>query len=283
MRAAPPARRVGGVAAVRRPGIAGVFVQPVKAAHVLGVAHGLEHPHVAPAGKDIRAPHGAVGKNNAARHIFGLVQAAVLQLVGQRGHKIAPNQRRVRHARHRARGNFGKVDDVEVPLQIRLAPGAGRGVVIEHMQRVILFVFRVDAIARKAAAQPVRAGAHGRNGAHGHVARHARAVLRKHPEYRAPRRNAHLPFPLHGQRPFPTCPPPRADAKKERRPRPRRAPKQGPQRGMNTFVLFWMIARRRALCQGMRRVFCVFRKHLCPRRTHFVQISKTSRRGAPGP
>lgn len=85
--------RVGRVAAVRRPAVALVLVKTVEFAHILGVADGLEDPHVLAAGKDIGAADFGIDADDAARNKFGLVELTALELCVQRHDEIPPDQR----------------------------------------------------------------------------------------------------------------------------------------------------------------------------------------------
>lgn len=85
MRAAPPARRIGGIPAMGGEAIPLVFLQAVEPAHVLRIPHPLEHAHVLPAGKHVGAVDAGVDAEHAPGDEFPLVELAVRQLGGQRG------------------------------------------------------------------------------------------------------------------------------------------------------------------------------------------------------
>ena len=166
MRAAPPAGGVGGIAAVRRPAVALVLVQPVELAHVLGVAHRLEHAHILARGEHERPLNAGIDADDALRGELLLVQLRGLELGVQRPHEVAPDQRLVDDGGDLARGDLGQVHDVKVLLQKVLAGLARSGVVVEDVEGVVVLVLRIDAVARKAAAQAVAPVVHGGDGAH---------------------------------------------------------------------------------------------------------------------
>ena len=131
MRAAPPAGRVGRVAAVRRPAVAGVLVKAVKPAHILREAHGLEDAHVLAAGEDERALDLRVDVQHAPHDVLLLVEMAFVQHGFARGEEVAPDQRLIGNGRNAARGDLFIADHVEVFLQIALAGVARGGRVVE--------------------------------------------------------------------------------------------------------------------------------------------------------
>ena len=96
MRASPPARRIGRVTAVRRPGIGFVFVQTVKASDIFGVTDGFESAHVFPAGKDVRALLCAVDPHHGPNGQFLFIQLLPLQDRSKRRREITPDERDVR-------------------------------------------------------------------------------------------------------------------------------------------------------------------------------------------
>ena len=115
VRAAPPAGRVGRVAAVARPGIALVFVEAVKAADVFGKADALENAHVLAAGKDVRARDLRVDAVYAPRHIFALIEMRMGKADGHGREKVAEDDRLARHRRDFAGGDLRRIHDLEVP------------------------------------------------------------------------------------------------------------------------------------------------------------------------
>ncbi len=114
VRAAPPAGRVGGIAAMRRPGIALVFLQPVKIAHVLRVTTGFENAHIFAAAEYVSARHLVVNTHHTAENIFLFVQLTICQLGGKGIDKITPNQRFISDTRIFANRNFRKVDNIKM-------------------------------------------------------------------------------------------------------------------------------------------------------------------------
>ena len=161
MRAAPPAGRVGGIPPVGRPAVRLVFLQPVEVAHILRVAHGLEHTHVLAAGEHIRALHPRVDGHDRAGHALLLVDLNGGQHAAQRCDEKAPDQRLVGDGRGRPDGDALQVDDLHGLAEEGLAVFPGCPVLQEHMQGKKVLVFGIDAVAGKAAAQTVGAVVHG--------------------------------------------------------------------------------------------------------------------------
>ena len=155
MRAAPPAGSVGWIPTVCGPAVAGVFIQPIELAHILGEADRFEHTHVFAAGENVRTGNFGVDPNHAARHKLALIQLAVRQFVRQRGDKVAPDQRLIGDARHLFGGDLGQVDNIKMPIQESLALRLGVRIVIKHMERIELGVFGIDTVSGKTAAQTV--------------------------------------------------------------------------------------------------------------------------------
>ena len=201
MRAAPPAGRVGGVAPMRRPAIAAVFLQAIEHAHVLGVSHGLEGSHVLAAREDVGTLHLRVDPHDDARHELALVELQVREHRRQRRHEIAPYDGLVGDGGDLARGDVLRLGDLEVLLEERLALLARGARVEEEVQGIELLVLRVDAIGGKASAQTVRALVHGLHGPHDLLARHAPPLAGDDRGDGAARRDADLSFSFHG-RPF---------------------------------------------------------------------------------
>ena len=203
MRAAPPARRIGGIPAMGGEAIPLVFLQTVEPAHVLRIPHPLEHAHVLPAGKHVGAVDAGVDAEHAPGDEFPLVELAVRQLGGQRGEEIPPNHGLVGDGLQLAGGDFREIDHIEMPIQKILALLAGGGAVVKQMERVIVFIFRVNPVGREPAAQTVGAIVHDGDGLDDGLPVHARARLIEYPRDGAPGRDAHLPFLPHmADRPF---------------------------------------------------------------------------------
>ena len=196
MRAAPPSGRIGGIAAVRCPAIARVFVQAEVFGDVLRVAHALENAHVPAAGKHVGPLYAGVYGKHMARHVFGLVQLAFGKLVGLRRGKVAPDQRRAGDGRRLAHGNAGQIHDIEKALQIPFALCFRGRVVVKHVQGVVLRVLRVDAVTGKTAAQTVGALVHGGDGFGDFAAVDLTPFCGNHAGDGAARRDAYLAFNL---------------------------------------------------------------------------------------
>ena len=162
---APPARGVGGVPAVGGPAVGLVVLQAVKFPHVLGVAHGLEDPHVLPRGEDIGPRNLGVYPDDAPGGEGVLVQLALGEFRVQGLHKIPPDHRRVGDGRGLAGGDLLLVHHVEVALQKGLAGLLGPLPLIKDVKGVKLPVLRVDAVGGKAAPQPVGPVVHHGDGA----------------------------------------------------------------------------------------------------------------------
>ena len=164
MRAAPPAGGVGRIATVAGPGVSLVILQHIVFADVLRKTAGLEHAHVFARGENIRAVQCVIDADDEAGGEFAFIKLAGGELGVQRGDEVAPDHGFVRDARVAARGDFGQVDDVEMVFDFLFAGGLGLRRVIKYMERIVVGVLRVNAVAREAAAQPVRAVMHGADG-----------------------------------------------------------------------------------------------------------------------
>ena len=185
-----------------RPGIALVFLQAVEVRHVLRVAHRLEHPHILTAGKHIRALELIVDADYTAGNIFLFVQMAVRQLVGQRLYEIPPDQRRILDLGCGPGGNLGQVDHIEMAIQKPFALLPGSHIIIKHMQCIMIFILRVNAVAGKTTAQSVAALMHHRDGTTDHLTADGSAISGKHSTDGASGRDAHLTFLQHVSPPF---------------------------------------------------------------------------------
>ena len=159
MGAAPPAGRVGGIPPVGRPAVARVFLQPVELAHVLRVAHGLEHAHVLPAGKDIGPVDPGVDPDHAPGGVLLLVQLAVRQLGGQGSDEIPPDQGLVGDLRRACAWGFstGLQYRNAVPEIFRRLPWR-RCRHKTHGTHNRSLYSGIDAVAGEAAAQAVASG-----------------------------------------------------------------------------------------------------------------------------
>ena len=161
VRAAPPAGGIGGVAAVSRPAVRLVLLQPVEVPHVLRIADGLKNAHVLAAGKHICALHPGVDGHDRAGHALLLIDLHGGQHAAQRRHKEAPDQRLVGDGGGRPDGDALQMDDLHGLPQKGLAVLPGGAVLQEHVQGEEVLVFGVNAVGRKAAAQTVGAVVHG--------------------------------------------------------------------------------------------------------------------------
>ena len=196
VRPAPPAGGVGGVPAVAGPGIALILFQAVEPADVFGVADPLEDAHVFAAGKYVRALDFAVDADDAARHIFAFGQVRVGKFARQRRQKVAVDERFALDGGRLARLYFGSVHDLEVALDKRLRLFLRLLGVEKEVKGVKVLVVRVDAVARKAAAEAVGSVVHDGDGLDHAFARHLFAAAVDHAHHGAPRRVAELSFSL---------------------------------------------------------------------------------------
>ena len=99
-----------------RPAIALILLQPVKCPYILRKPYGFEYPHVFTRGEYVRPVDGHVDADHAFYNKLLFIQLAVRQLGGQRLHKIAPDQRRIRNGRGFSHGDLRKVDDLKMPF-----------------------------------------------------------------------------------------------------------------------------------------------------------------------
>ena len=151
MRAAPPAGGIRRVTAVGCPGVAGIVLQAVETADVLGITDSLENAHVLAAGEYVGALKPRVDADDAAHGKFVLVKLAGREPGRQRRDKITPDQRLVGDGGKLARGDTREIDDIEVTFQKLFAVRLDIAVVIKDMQRVIITVLGIDAVGGKAA------------------------------------------------------------------------------------------------------------------------------------
>ena len=176
MGAAPPARGVGGIAAVGSPAVAPVLAQTVELADVFGVAHALENAHVFATGEHIRPGDLRIEAHNGAHHELLFIHLHGPQGGAQGGGEVPPDQRLIGDLRHFFHGDLLRQDDVEALFQKRLTGPAGTVILEKEMKGEIVPVFRVDAIAGKAAAQTVGAVVHGLHTVNDGLAAHAPAL-----------------------------------------------------------------------------------------------------------
>ena len=161
VRAAPPARGIGRIAAVAGPGVGLVVFQHVVFADVLREAVGFEYAHVFARGEDVSALQCMVDADDKAGDELALIQLAGGQLGVQRGDEVAPDHGLIRDARMPARRDLGEVYDVEMTLDLLFAGLLGGLCVVEHVECVVIRVFRIDTVACKTAAQTIGAVVHG--------------------------------------------------------------------------------------------------------------------------
>ena len=170
MRAAPPAGGVRRVASVDCPRPAVVFVKSVELADVLGVTYRLEYAHVLATGENICAVDLVVDLNDAARNVGALVQLTFFKLCGKRVHEVAPDKRLVSDVRVLSGGDTREVDDIEVSVDESLGLDPCFVGVVENVERILILVLRIDAVACVAAAQTVGTVMHTGDGIHDHAA-----------------------------------------------------------------------------------------------------------------
>ena len=155
VRASPPAGGVRRVASVYGPRPAVIFVQPVEFTDVLGVTYRLEYSHVLAAGKNVRAVDLIVDLDDAACDVGALVQLAFLELCGKRVNEVAPDERLVGNVRVLSGRDTREVDNIEMPVDESLGLYPCFVGVIENMERILILVFRIDAVPSLAAAESV--------------------------------------------------------------------------------------------------------------------------------
>ena len=194
MRAAPPARGVGRVAAVAGPRVRLIVFEHIVFADVLGEAVGLEYAHVLAGGEDVRAVERVVDADDEACDELALVELARGELGRQGSDEVAPDHRLIRDARMLTGRDLGQVYDVEMLLDLALALVLCRLRVEKYMKRIVVGVFRIDAVACEAAAQAVGTIVHGADGVDDSGAVLACAVLMEDAGDRAAGGDADLPF-----------------------------------------------------------------------------------------
>ena len=177
---APPAGGVGGIAAMGRPAVALILVQPVEPAHILRITHRLEGAHVLTAGKDIRALQLHVDSGHDPGHILLRVQLEPVQHRLHGRQKIPPDQGHIRDLRDLPDGDMLRLDDLKALFQQGLAGLAGIPAVKENVKGVKVPVLRVNAISGKAAAQTVGTVVHGHHALRDLLPRHPPALPGDH-------------------------------------------------------------------------------------------------------
>lgn len=202
MRAAPPARRIGRISAVRRPGVCLVFFETVECADILGKTNGLEDAHVLSAGKDVAARELCIELRDRAYHVFLLILLRGGEYRAQRGDEVPPDQRLVRNGRNPARGDALGAYDLKAFTQNPLADAAAILVVKEDVQGVLIPMLRIDAVCREPAAEPVGAVMHRRDSADDHIACDHAPLLGDECGNRTACGDPDRSFPFHIQQPF---------------------------------------------------------------------------------
>ena len=119
MRAAPPAGRVGRIAAVCRPGVALVLVEAVIHADVLGETDRLERAHVLAARENVRAFLLGIDMHDGTHDEFLFVELQI----GENGlhgrNEVAPDHRLVRDLRQLARRDALRLVDLKTLFEER--------------------------------------------------------------------------------------------------------------------------------------------------------------------
>ena len=200
MRAAPPAGGVRRIAAVRRPAVARIFVEPVKPSHVLGIADGLEYAHVLAAGENVRALELRVDVHNGPGNELLLVELETVEHRRQRGDKVAPDERYVGDLRDDVDGDLLGLHKLKALFEHRFALAARRVVVKENVKRIKIAVVGVDAVGGKAAAETVGAVVHRDHALHDRLAGHAPSLPGDDGGNGTPGGDADLAFTLHNNR-----------------------------------------------------------------------------------
>ena len=202
MRAAPPARRIGRISAVRRPGVGLVRIEAVERADVLGEADRLEDAHVLPAGKNVAARKLRIELRDRAHHVLLLVLLRSGEHRAQGGDEVSPDHRLVRNGRNLARGNPLCADDFKALAQNPLADAAAILAVKEDVQGILIPMLRIDAVCREPSAEPVGAVMHRRNSADDDIAWDHAPLLGDECGNRTACGDPDRSFPFHIQQPF---------------------------------------------------------------------------------
>ena len=194
VRAAPPARCVGRITAVAGPGVSLIVFQHVVLADVLREAVCLENAHVLAGREDVRAVQRVVDADDKAGGELALLELAGRQLGRQRSDEVAPDHRGIGDARVTAGRDLGQVYNVKVTLDLTLAFLFCGLRIIEYMERIVVGVLGIDAVAGKAAAQAVGTIVHGADRVDNAGAVLTGAVLVEDTGDRAACGDADLPF-----------------------------------------------------------------------------------------
>ena len=176
------------------PGVGLVVFQHVVLADVLGEAVCLENAHVLAGGEDVSAVQRVIDADDKAGGELTLLELAGCQLGRQGRNEVAPDHRGIRDARMTSGRDLGQVYNVKVTLDLALALFLSRLRIIEYMERIVIGVFRVDAVAGEAAAQAVGTIVHGADGVDNAGAVLTGAVLVEDTGDRAACGDADLPF-----------------------------------------------------------------------------------------
>ncbi len=119
-----------------------------------------------------------------------------MQLARERRGEVPPDDRLVRHGGQFARGDLGRIGDLEVAVEERLRLRLRALVVEKEMQGVKILIVRIDAVTGKTAAQAVGAVVHDGNGFDHALPVHARAAAVYDARDRAPGRVSEFSFSL---------------------------------------------------------------------------------------
>ena len=157
---APPSRCIGRVAAMCGPAVSFIFFQPVEITDIFRKTDCFEYAHILAAGEYISALNPGIDTDDTAGDKFSFSQLEISQLGGKRIDKVPPDQRLIGNSGIFANRNFGKVDDVKMLFQKLLAFLLCGLIVVKYMEGIGVFIFRVDAISGKSAAQSVRTVMH---------------------------------------------------------------------------------------------------------------------------
>ena len=155
VRSAPPARRVGRVTPVGAPAIALVIFQAVEVPDIFGKSDRFKYPHVLSAGKHIGAVDFIVDIDDAACYKFLFVESALLEFGIFRIDKIAPDQRNAGNIPVLPGLDTVDIIYIKVAFQKPLCGIFSVFIVVEQVECVLVFIFRVNPIAGKPAAQAV--------------------------------------------------------------------------------------------------------------------------------
>ena len=202
MRAAPPARRIGRISAVRRPGVGLVRIEAVERADILGEADRLEDAHVLPAGKNVAARKLRIELRDRAHYVLLLVLLRSGEHRAQGGDEVPPDHRLVRNGRNLARGNALRANDLKALAQNPLADAAAILAVKEDVQGILIPMLRIDAVCREPAAEPVGAVMHRRDSADDDIAWDHAPLLGDECGNRTACGDPDRSFPFHIQQPF---------------------------------------------------------------------------------